>query len=185
MMKGTLRTITHAATAFSVCALICTFQAVTHAQTVTGSRSFSLPVNISNSGTGKTEHWTFYWGANLQLTQSSPGVVNILLQWRGSGYHPAITDSPPDTCDPSTRSVSSNQAKITFANGTVFDTADGSLSSTNITAYGYDHAGTYYGNIGDLGTSAYLYLNAGVTYSGRCGSSTFGLDPSGFSVPLN
>lgn len=182
-MQSTLNAFRRVAAAAAACALACALQAGARAQTVTGSQSSSIPVNVNNSG--HTEHWTFYWGANVQLTQTSPGVVSILLQWRGSGYRPSIYDNPPDTCDLRTQSVWSNQAQVTFANGSVFDTANGSLSSTNVTAYGYDYAGTYYGNVGDLGTSAYIYLNAGANYTGRCGSGTFGLNPSGFTVALN
>ena len=145
------------------------------------SVAYTVPLNIY---TGlSTEHWTYYYGVALNLKQVAANQVSIQLGWREQGYRPSITDNPPDSCNLSTTAMTSNGARVTFANGTVFDTANKTFTTTYVQLYGHDYTATSNGNLTDLGNNPSVFLNVGVT-AGGCGSRQFFLNPSSFNMTL-
>ncbi|MBV9211345.1 MAG: hypothetical protein JOZ52_11980 [Acidobacteria bacterium] len=148
---------------------------------VTGAASYSMPLNVTANG--RTEHWTYRFGVNLQLQQVADNQVSITWSWRQGGYQPSIFDNPPDSCYQSTTAMSSSGAAITFAGGQSFNTSNSTLSTNYVLLYGHDFTGTYNGKLTSLGLTATASMNINVTASG-CGTRSFALSPSSHNLNL-
>lgn len=132
-----------------------------------------------------SETWLYRYGVAVSLTQTSPGVVSILLGWRESGYAPSPYVYPPSInyCNLKTTDMVSRGASISFANGATFSTANNTLATKYLPLYGHDYTGTYKGNLTDLGNNPSATIDVSVTVTG-CGTRSFSLTPSSYGVTL-
>lgn len=149
--------------------------------TYEGTNTWNQTVNANGTA------WKYMWGGGAAIKQVNATDVSVMIGWRQAGWIPYHSGYPPPTCSNiSTTNMVSHGASVTFANGTSFSTANGTLSTKYLYLYGHEYTGTYKGKLTDLGSSASVTFSVAVTGtgSGGCGTVNITLNPATSSVTL-